>query len=165
MRLTFYLIFNCLNQNIASFGFENIELNNVGIADKSGEMSFKSEGGHSGMLSNSSDSNSVIKVKIESLNSIIDRFDKVDLLKIDIEGFEINLFKNYSLKLDKVQNMFLEYHSFLDQNQDLSLILSTIQKNGFRYYIKEAAHKKSPFIERELFYKMDMLVNIFCYRD
>jgi FkbM family methyltransferase len=157
-------IFNCLEQNIASFGFRGIHLNNLAIANKYGEMSFISEGGHSGMLSDD-DMNTSLKVKTEPLNNILDKFDKVDFLKIDIEGFEINLFKNYILKLDKVEKMFIEYHSFLGQDQDLSLILSIIEKSGFRYYIKEAANKKSPFMERELFYKMDMLVNIFCYRD
>ena len=105
-----------------------------------------------------------IPVPVKSLREILSKFDRVEFLKIDIEGNEINVIPDIAGELSKVNNLFLEYHTFIDQPQNLSKIIGIIEAAGFRYYIKEAACKESPYLERELFYKMDMLVNIFCYR-
>jgi hypothetical protein len=60
--------------------------------------------------------------------------------------------------------MFIEYHSFIGQKQQLAILLKIIEECGFRYYLKEAYNKKFPFIQREIFIGFDFLVNIFCYK-
>ena len=68
-------------------------------------------------------------------------------------------------ELGKVKCLFLEYHSFLGQEQLLGNFLELISRSGFRFYLKEAYPKPLPFINREIFLNMDLLVNLFCYRD
>lgn len=156
-------IFEALKTNIESFGFENVSIFNEAIGEKNETLLFKKEGGHSGMLV-SAESDKTVPVRVAPLKEILAKFDVIDFLKIDIEGHEINVMPSIADELKKVQVLFLEYHTFIDEPQRLSEIMKIIENAGFRYYIKEAACKKNPFLERELFYKMDMLVNIFCYR-
>lgn len=160
-------IFNALKQNIESFSFDNVTLKNEAISNKEGEINFFLEGGHSGMIVKEEEGSeeNVIKVKTIRLKDILSKIDKISFLKIDIEGHEETVVPDIEDQLYKVDTMFLEYHSFINDSQTLDELLSIIRRCGFRYYIKEASNKKNPFIQKELFLGMDLLVNIFCYRN
>lgn len=157
-------IFAALKNNVQSFNLKDVELFNEAIGVNRETLLFNMEGGHSGMLVVKPDKKT-IPVPVTSLKEVLKKIDLIDFLKIDIEGYEINVLPAIAEELKKVTTLFLEYHTFLDQPQRLSEIIKIIEDAGFRYYIKESAYKIHPFLERELFYKMDMLVNIFCYRD
>jgi FkbM family methyltransferase len=156
-------IFAALKNNIELHNFEGVELFNEAIGHKQETLLFNMEGGHSGMLVNNV-TDRTVPVRVTPLKDVLAKFDQVEFLKIDIEGHEINVLPTIAHELKKVKNLFLEYHTFIDEPQGLSTIIKIIEEAGFRYYLKDAANKKNPFVERELFYKMDMLVNIFCYR-
>ena len=157
-------IFTVLKNNVQSLDLKNVELFNEAIGVNKETLLFNMEGGHSGMLVVKPDKKT-IPVPVTSLKEVLKKFDLIDFLKIDIEGYEINVLPAIAEELKKVNTLFLEYHTFLDQPQRLSEIIKIIEDAGFRYYVKESAYKIHPFLERELFYKMDMIVNIFCYRD
>ena len=123
------------------------------------------EGGHSGMITNEAVSENIVSVKSVRLKNVLAELEELTFLKLDIEGHETIVIPDIAEELKKVKFLFLEYHSFIDCEQQLDALLSIVSKAGFRYYIKESANKKFPFIEKELFLKMDLLVNIFCYRD
>ena len=156
-------IFTALKNNISGFNFSDVELFNEAIGEKEAALNFQIEGGHSGMLVEVP-TDTTIKVNVTALKDVLARFKMVDFLKIDIEGFEIKVLPSIKEELKKVNYLFLEYHTFIDKPQELSTIITIIENAGFRYYIKEGANKNNPFLEGELFYKMDMLLNIFCYR-
>lgn len=156
-------IFAALKNNIELHNFEGVELFNEAIGHKQETLLFNMEGGHSGMLVNNA-TDRTVPVRVTPLKDVLAKFVQVDFLKIDIEGHEINVLPTIAHELKKVKNLFLEYHTFIDEPQGLSTIIKIIEEAGFRYYLKEAANKRNPFVERELFYQMDMLVNIFCYR-
>jgi len=57
-----------------------------------------------------------IKVKVKNFKNFLDQYNinKVDLLKIDIEGEEFNLLKDIDEKtLDKIHQITVEFHDFL----------------------------------------------------
>lgn len=116
------------------------------------------------MIAGAGDAHKNITVKITRLKEVIDAFDHIDFLKIDIEGHEHKVIPDIANSLKNVDHLFLEYHSFLGQQQELSDILQVISAAGMRYYLREAYAKPDPFISREIFLNMDLLVNIFCYR-
>ncbi|MCX6150418.1 MAG: FkbM family methyltransferase [Ignavibacteriales bacterium] len=109
------------------------------------------------------------KIKIESikLKDILQSEQKIDLLKMDIEGAEIDVLRDCGDSLANVENIFVEYHSFVNNKQSLDEILQILSANGFRYFIKPEADRKYPFINR--FNKnnpeMDLQINIFGYRN
>ena len=156
-------IFNSLKKNIKSFGFENVFCKNEAVSCKDELINFKMEGGHSGMITKN-EGLDISRVKAIRLKSFLKNYKKITFLKIDIEGEEVNVIPDIADDLLKVDYLFLEYHSFIDGPQKLDELLKNVSNAGMRYYIKEAANKNSPFINREIFLKMDMLVNIFCYR-
>ena len=88
----------------------------------------------------------------------------VDFLKMDIEGAETDVICN-SIKLRKVKQMFIEYHSFQDDNQKLGMLLSSLSKNNFRYYIHTQFCSNKPFVENNTQLGMDLQLNIFAKRN
>lgn len=109
------------------------------------------------------------KTKIESirLKDVLLQIPHIDMLKMDIEGAETTVLKDCAEALSNVQHLFIEYHSFPGQDQELNEILSVLSANGFRYYINAAQDRKSPLINHA--YKgndlMDLQLNIFAYKN
>lgn len=157
-------IFKVMKKNIASLGFENVTCVNEAVSDADGTINFILEGGHSGMITKEAYQNSV-SVRSCRLKKILNNYENITFLKMDIEGHETKVLPDIAEELKKVDFLFLEYHSFLNAEQKLDEILGIIKKAGLRYYIKEAYNKPLPYIKKEIFLNMDMLVNIFCYRN
>jgi FkbM family methyltransferase len=156
-------IFETLKFNIASCKFDDVILINKAISNSEGYCEFVSDGSLSGMISTDSNAN-VISVKTERLRYILKDFSKIDFLKIDIEGHEDIVIDDIKDELNKVQFLFLEYHSCVNKPQSLGHILQILSDTGFRYYFKESDFKEYPFIDKVLFHDFDTVVNIFCYK-
>ncbi len=108
------------------------------------------------------------KVQVGSvrLKDLIDLEKKIDMLKIDIEGAEIEVIKDCRENINKAENVFIEYHSFLNHAQELDLILKILTENKFRYFIKQPADRNIPFINKKNknYPDMDLQLNIFAYK-
>ncbi|MCH8170652.1 MAG: FkbM family methyltransferase [Bacteroidetes bacterium] len=108
------------------------------------------------------------KIKVDSvrLKELIEKEEIIDFLKMDIEGAETAVLKDCSESLKIVKNLFVEFHSFVNQRQDLDELLSVLTKSGFRYFIKPAADRKIPFVNRinKNNPAMDLQLNIYAYR-
>jgi hypothetical protein len=89
----------------------------------------------------------------------------VDLLKIDIEGAEVVVLENIQKHLPKVKRMFIEFHSFNKQPQELNKLLAILSESQFRYYIEHVGvRSNNPFVKRSIYANMDNQLNIFAYR-
>lgn len=158
-------IFKLMFENLEGFNFQNVIIKNKAIWINNEELLFSSTGALGGnLLTGGSESQETVKVKCERLKSIIEKYELVDFLKIDIEGAEYEVIKDCKDVLTKVKHLFLEYHSTLKTPQNLHNILEILINAGFRYYIKEAWENRThPFTEkRNSVY--DLQLNIFCYR-
>ena len=157
-------IFSFLEKNVESFQFKEVTLVNKAVWD-SGEqsLSFLAEGGAGGRLQERDDGQfKMIEVKTARLRDYLDQ--EIDFLKIDIEGAEYKVLADCKEKLGQIKNLFIEYHSMEQAEQELHLILEMVHDAGFRYHIKEAYTTPLPFLERKLNLGMDLQLNIFCYR-
>ncbi len=157
-------IYFALQNNINNFKLTDVKTYNAAVSNKEGEIYFKLEGGHSGMIVNSIEKENVVSVKCYRLKSFLEKFDHITFLKIDIEGHETDVIPDIYDQLSKIDFLFIEYHSFINKDQNLGDLLNTIKSAGLRYYIQESYNKNDPFINREIFLNMDFLANIFCYR-
>lgn len=155
-------IFQILQENISTSGFENVKLYNKAISNKIDTVNFFSEGADGGRVHSLSDSKKTSKIKTLLLDDLIE--GEIDFLKMDIEGSETEVICN-SKKLKNVNQLFIEYHSFSDSNQKLGDLLSTLTNNGFRYHIHTQFSSKQPFIKTELQLGMDLQLNIFAMRN
>ena len=151
-----------LENNLAKNGVLNgIEIINSAVWIDEKGIEFSSEGADGGSIYGNEN-----KIKMSSirLKEFLKKEEKVDMLKIDIEGAEYEVLKDCKDSLYNVDNLFVEYHSWNKTEQKLSEILEIFEKNGFRYYIESLTKRKNPFINKGEKENMDLQLNIFCVR-
>ncbi|WP_310590118.1 FkbM family methyltransferase [Dyadobacter chenwenxiniae] len=123
--------------------------------------------------SESADSSSIYsnaeKKKIGSirLKDFLLAENHIDFLKIDIEGAEKEVLNDCRDALSHVQNLFVEFHSYIGNPQGLAEIIQIFEENNFRYYIDTNQHRLKPFTNYR--YRgndvMDLQLNIFGWRE
>jgi len=97
------------------------------------------------------------------LRKVIENEERLDLLKLDIEGAELDVLKDCSDVLCKVENVFVEYHAYHRGNRKLGDLLSILEKSGFNYYLKPVSHVTKPFVN--MFKVYPLQVNVFATRE
>ena len=157
-------IYNILQANLRSFGFEDITIEKKGLWNKNDVLNFTSEGADAGFISEVSDSRGMTNsIEVVSLNSYL--YKKVDFLKLDIEGAETVVLKDIRENLDIVERIFIEYHSFVDKKQTLNEIINLLTNSGFRIHINAPGlTSKMPFVDINTYNNMDMQLNIYGFK-
>jgi FkbM family methyltransferase len=154
-------IFEVLRQNIESYKFKEVQCINSAVWTNSETLNFSVEGSWGGYLSSEPEAKS-ITVKALDLRSLIDK--KIDFLKIDIEGAETEvLIHAQDLIVKYVDHLFFEWHSLAGETQRLGEILDYFSSNGFRYHIKEASNRETPFTNKPTA-RMDSQLDCFLYK-
>ena len=152
-----------LQYNLKNNSAGNVEVISKAVWINNQGIEFSSEGADGGSIFSS---NKKIKVPSIRLKDVIENEDSIDFLKIDIEGAETEVIEDCRNSLKNVKNIFVEYHSFINKDQDLDKILNVLKINGFRYFIKADEPRQRPFINHNstISQNMDFQVNIFAYR-
>jgi FkbM family methyltransferase len=104
------------------------------------------------------------KLEIASirLKDVLTKYEHIDLLKIDIEGAEVEVIKDCNEELKKVKNIFIEYHSWISNKQELDILLKILTENGFRYYIHSIGSQyNKPFLNIDSYNGMDVQLDIY----
>ncbi len=154
-------VLKALKSNISAFGIEkNVEVVEKGLWSEETILEFYSEGADGGRVKAVGDDKNIVKIDVTKLSKYINK--KVDFLKIDIEGSEFEVLKEITPHLDKVERIFLEYHSFVGQEQCLPEILEILKNAGFRLNINSPGLKsQSPLHSINTYNNMDMQLNIY----
>jgi len=155
-------VFQSLQYNIASFDVDDVELISAAVWNNETVVEFFHEGADGGRIAVGDEPNKNL-VKTVRLRNYLQ--EKVDFLKIDIEGAEHVVLADCRDLLKNVKNLFVEYHSFDNEEQNLDEILSILRLAGFRVYVEHIGiRSKYPFISRNTHAGMDLQLNIFAYR-
>ncbi len=135
--------FQLLKKNIEDNQLKDIELHNVALSDKKEQLKFFSFNDFKGGPGNTIDPQFVnfnnVKeyiIPAEPLSSF--KLDKIDILKIDVEGAERRIIQDLSKNnmLDKVDIIHLEYHYNFDTKENrLSEILAHLENSRFHFLI------------------------------
>lgn len=130
--------------NIELNGFSNITWNRVGVAEKSGKRTFYDCGiensGHNSFYYQKEDKPELsYDVDIITLDEYCDAnsIKDIDILKIDVEGYEPNVIKGARrlLKNSSVKTIFLEISPTIEGDKDSFVeMLKIIQEYGYSYY-------------------------------
>jgi FkbM family methyltransferase len=157
-------IFTILTQNIkAAHCTEGTTLIQACLSDSVGETTFYRDGADGGTSVTSTTNTEQVTVPTVRLRDYITQ--PVDFLKIDIEGSEYTVLKDSLDVLPLVKNIFVEYHSFSNEEQNFDLILKILRDAGFRYYIEHiGVRSPRPYFSRTTDHNMDLQVNIYGYR-
>ena len=155
------IFFQFSKKNISLRKYDNVTLINKAVSNKKGKVKFFSEGADGGRIYNMSKHKGSSEVETICLDDIIE--DEIDFLKMDIEGSESDVICSLK-KINKIKEIFIEYHSFADKTQSLDELLSCLKENGFRYYIQTIFCSPRPLTIPKLQLGMDLQLNIFAKR-
>lgn len=129
------VIFNYLTQNIALNGFSNIHPYNLALGDKRGTVSFSSQHGDA---QNRVREDGKLSISVDRLDHILENtpLAQVDLLKIDVEGYELFIFKGATSILSRTRCVFFEcyerqFKTYQYHSQDL---FDFLKAQGFRIF-------------------------------
>ncbi len=154
-----------LEKNIQVQEIKNVKLYKKAVWTEETELQFYTDNGLGGRVGKEYDNQTPKLIKSLRLRDFLDKHCSIDMLKIDIEGPEYIVLKDCEDLLFKVNNIFIEYHSFYDEEQHLDDVLSILKKQGFRYHLKQSFSRKRPFIDNILVNeKFDMAINVFAYK-
>ncbi|HVF96167.1 MAG TPA: FkbM family methyltransferase [Flavisolibacter sp.] len=157
-------IYEVLQKNIASYGLTNVDLHKKAVWDAVTVLEFTTDHGMGGSVANTFSNQAPVKVETVRLADYLTQ--PVDFLKLDIEGAEYTVLKDCEPLLKNVQNLFVEYHSFVHKEQKLEEILAMLKQAGFRYHLKQSFSQQRPFVDRLLACEnMDMAITVFAYRE
>lgn len=155
-------VYKVLSENLKNY--QGIEIINKAVWINNDEIEFSAEGADAGSIYGNKN-----KIKIQSirLKNLIESENEIDMLKIDIEGAESEVLKDCGNSLENVKNIFIEYHSFIKDQQALSSLLKILEENNFRYFIKQPMDRKIPFINKinKNYPEMDLQLNIFASKE
>jgi FkbM family methyltransferase len=154
-------IFSYLKYNLDNAGISDVELCEKAVWNSETVLRFQSEGSDGGRVESSSGTNG-IDVNTVRLRDYLS--EKIDLLKIDIEGAEVDVLIDIANFLSNVNKIFVEYHSFEGQPQMLGTVIDILTEGGFRLQIHHMNESSKPFIKVRSNLGMDMQLNIFAYR-
>ena len=159
-------VFEVLTWNTKHRNLDGVELVNAAVWKDVGNLPFSAEGADAGHLDYGTRANNgrqVVHVPTVRLREYLDV--PIDLLKLDIEGAEVEVLRDCKDKLTTVRNLFVEYHSFKGMEQNLDEIFAILKQSGFRIHLKSELVAASPFVDRLDYLGMDNSVNLFAYRD
>ena len=134
--------YKLLKKNVETNNLQDVQLYNVALSDHDGEISFFiSENIGTLVGSTRSDRGGSVELKCvaSKLSDHIKHFDKIDLIKMDVEGSEHLIIKDLvESSCMKIADQFLvEYHHHI--NNDPSMLADFLKKfetSGFDYSIK-----------------------------
>jgi FkbM family methyltransferase len=134
--------FKLLEKNLNLNNLENVHLYNVALFNEATEISFylgEDVGSLLGSINANRGGEFELKVKAQRLSYFLNNIEKVDLVKMDVEGAELYIVSDLfeSKTINKVNQYIIEYHHNI--NDDKSILSSFLQKfelNGFNYNIK-----------------------------
>jgi FkbM family methyltransferase len=155
--------YTLLQKNIASYQLKDIQCNQAAVWIENTRINFSAKKGMASGIS-LTDSEHCIQVSAARLKDYLNQ--KIDFLKIDIEGAEWEVLKDCAPELTNVQHLFVEYHGAFKEQEKLTEIFSLLQQAGFHYYIREAAPIFThPFQQKNSTHPYDLQLNLFAFRN
>lgn len=133
--------FRLLEKNIRDNGIQGVKLLNCCVSDHEGIEKFYFEKGGTNNLSGSifEARGNEFEMEVESvkLSSVVNK-EMFDLIKIDVEGAERQIFKDLTENnlLSSSKQYFLEYHHHPQMENVFVKMLDSFEKEGFKFSIR-----------------------------
>ncbi len=154
-------ICSILEHNLQSFNLNNVEVHRLALWTDDQGVSFASEGADAGKIvaDNSARTQHVPSVRLRDLLQ-----QPVELLKLDVEGAEVDLLIDCASSLQNVERIFVEYHAEFGKPQRLQELLGVLTQSGYRVHVLSPFPADQPFMHRPIKCGYDLLLEIFAVR-
>lgn len=166
--------FNILKKNVKINEYENVTLINKAVSNKTGKMTLDldeiNKGGHSISKNNSEKTIEIESIRLDDYFKTY--YGKINFIKLDIEGAEVEAIKGMSEILGKNEeaNIMAEYNpqSLSNLGTNSEEYLTSLMKFGFKIYDLDAGRKKMVPIDSRIDlkkYKLKTWTNLLCLRE
>jgi FkbM family methyltransferase len=127
--------FTFLQKNIRLNGFENIQAFNFGLSDTDTFLNFTNSFDTMNHVSESN-SNNTITISVKQLDEFTNNLSIIDLIKIDVEGYELFVLKGAKSTLQKTKKIIFESDSRLQHNYNYKTtdIINFLKNENFNIY-------------------------------
>ncbi|MBR8826971.1 MAG: FkbM family methyltransferase [Gomphosphaeria aponina SAG 52.96 = DSM 107014] len=156
-------IFKYLEKNVYGNGYNDVKLVNKAVWHENTIVNFVSEGADAGHIAEGEEPN-IIQIQAVDIGEILQN-SEFDLVKMDIEGSEEFVLPRCEGFLEKINYIFIEYHSKVGRKQCLNQILGILSEADFRVNISNVMHNHSGFCHAKAPAGFDMQLNIFAWKD
>ena len=155
--------FDLLEKNVSANNLRDVHLHRAAVWTANGTVSFAFEGTEASRITNdSSGSHVVTSVRLADL---LAAEEKLDFLKIDIEGAEWPVLQDCAPMLHKVQHLFLEYHGNTDETYKLTGLMNMLKEAQFSVYVQNAADVLAqPFLNKTTTVIYYLQLNFYCFK-
>jgi FkbM family methyltransferase len=150
-----------LERNLARNGLGHIPVIQGAVWVHGEGVDFTPEGSEGGSILGLGSS---IRVNSLRLRDVISGLERVDFLKMDIEGAEAEVLADCAEQLVKVGFAFVECHCWRHRPQTLHHVLAVLAQAGFRYYLENIWPGDSPFLRGGGGPTMDVQANVWARR-
>jgi FkbM family methyltransferase len=133
-------VFEVLKHNLAVNGAADVETVQAALWTDNGHVTFRAEGSDSGMIGTlPGAAGPLIEVPSLRLRDVIanDVNDRIDLLKLDIEGAEDAVLADCEPVLSRVAAIVMDLHELDPANRQTPRVLDRLTRNGFTYAVDE----------------------------
>jgi len=125
-------------RNLDRNGAGDVEVVHAALWTSSGEVTFRAEGSDSGMIDGLSGAVDAKAMTVPSLRlRDVLASDRVDLLKLDVEGAEGPLLADCEPVLDRVGAIIMDLHEFDPRERQSPRVFESLSRCGFTYSIDE----------------------------
>lgn len=138
-------IFRFLEENVSRNVSGSVTLCREAIWTSDGELYFQGDRADGGRIMREKELGSV-KVQTTDIRKVLGRFEKIAFLKMDIESAEREVIPAAGELLDRVEKIFVEYHSPVGKGQRLAELLGCLEKAGFRVIVQSIGSAPAPFL-------------------
>jgi FkbM family methyltransferase len=130
------LIAALLSHNLHANGAGDVEVVPAAVWTAAGEVAFDAEGADAGavVLNGTSSIKASVLVSAVRLADWLQR-ERIDLLKLDIEGAEVAVLNDCLASLDHVNAILLEVHEFDPDRRNCPALLQQLSRCGFSYAV------------------------------
>lgn len=131
--------FKRVSQNLALNSFSNIQILNIGLGESEGTFYVKTPDEHNAGMTRITQDISGHKVTIKRLDYVetIQNLSKINLIKMDIEGYEMNALKGGIETLKKHKPILfieLDNNNLIDQNSSAIELVAFIEQLGYKIH-------------------------------
>jgi FkbM family methyltransferase len=155
-------LFQVLSKNCAAFQLTDIELVPKALWTEDTIVKFDCEGADAGRTVADTESFQAVDVCACRLRDYLDQ--DIDLLKLDLEGAEVDVLLDCVDRLKNARKIIVEYHSFKDQPQKLHIVTQLLHDAGFRLHVNAGLASSQPLWWRQVHQGMDMRLYIYGFR-
>jgi FkbM family methyltransferase len=124
-----------LSLNVSENNLSEVDVVAAAVWIENGDVSFVAEGSDAGSVASEYHGNAtrMVSVRAIRLRDILAQEDRVDLLKLDIEGAEHRVLADSEPELHRVRAIAVELHEFDSVDRKSPATLSLLERTGFRY--------------------------------